>query len=118
MRRDLDAVTAQLTQVTNIAALLQALYDGQAAMQQQIDRMTDRPTDRPTEQPRMTEPTDRQTTQQQQNDYDYDEQQYDQAIAAAAAAAAAVSRVWVWVWMWVISKQGTAQNRGLSAFVC
>ena len=89
MRRNLDAVTAQLTQfqVTNIAALLQALYDGQAAMQQQIDRMTDRPTDRPTEQPRMT---DRPTPlQQQHNDYDYGEQQYDQAIAAAAAAAAA-----------------------------
>ena len=31
MRRELDAVTAQLTQVTNIAALMQTLYDGQAA---------------------------------------------------------------------------------------
>ena len=50
MRRDLDAVTAQLTQVTNIVALLQALYDGQAAMQQQVDRMTDRPTARPNKQ--------------------------------------------------------------------
>ena len=45
---DLDAVTAQLTQVTIIATLMQALYDGQAAMQQQMDQMTDRPTDRPT----------------------------------------------------------------------
>ena len=25
--------------------------------------------------------------------------------------------VWVWMWMWVLSKQGTARDMGLSAFV-
>ena len=50
IRRDLDSVTAQLTQLTNMGNLVQAMFDGQTTMQQQqIDEMNDRPTERPTE---------------------------------------------------------------------
>ena len=92
MRRDLDSVTAQLGNLTD---LMQAVYEQQQQQLQQNDRQTDRQTERTTD--RQTEQmNDSQTrspsaTQKQNAEqYDYNERQYDEAIAAAAAAAAAV----------------------------
>jgi hypothetical protein len=57
IRRDLDSVTAQLTQMANLGNLMQGIFDGQATLQQQInDMMTDRRQDRPTDRPTTERP--------------------------------------------------------------
>jgi hypothetical protein len=101
IRRDLDSVTAQMTNLTN---LMQALYDQQQHQQQQPDRTNarqydsptarqhDSPTARQQQQQQQQEPdqTDQDDLQEQQQQQENEDRQYERAMATAAAATAAV----------------------------